>query len=89
MLLGRLLIGIAAAAIGAIAVAVTVKCVRGILDRRKLANLARQDGLRNAIVDTIERCNNKVTLKDLDSKTKVSYQSSAGIGRDVEVGMYV
>lgn len=88
MFLGRLLIGLAAAALGAVAVAVTVKCIKGVLDRKKLENLAMQDGINNALVESIERCNNKVTLKDLNSDKKVTYQGDA-ISNDVRVGMVI
>lgn len=88
MFLGRLLIGLAAAALGAVAVAVTVKCIKGVLDKKKLENLAMQDGINRALVESIERCNNKVTLKDLNSDRKITYQGDA-ISNDVRVGMVI
>ena len=89
MILGRLLLGIAAVAVGAIATVATVKYINGVLTRRKLANLANQDGIRRAIVDTVNRCSNRVSLSDLDSNRKVSYQSNDGIADDIDEGMYL
>ena len=88
MFLGRLLIGLAAAALGAVAVAVTVKCIKGVLDKNRLKNLAMQDGINQALVDSIERCSNKVTLKDLNSNKKVTYQGDS-ISRDVKAGIII
>lgn len=86
--LGRLLAGIVVAAVGALAVAVTVKTVKSILDRNRLANLAHSDGMRSALVETIQHCDNKVTLKDLNSNKRVTYQGE-GIGRDVREGIII
>lgn len=88
MLLGRLLIGLAVATVGAVAVAVTVKCIKGVLDRNRLKNLAMQDGINKALVDSIERCDNKVTLKDLNSNRKITYQGDS-ISSDVKVGVII
>ena len=88
MLLGRVLVGIAAAAVGALAVAVTVKTVKSIFNRNSLANLAHSDGMKSALVETIEKCDNKVTLKDLNSSKRVTYQGK-GIGRDVRKGIII
>lgn len=88
MLLGRLLIGLAVAAVGAVAVAVTVKRIKGVLDRNRLKNLAMQDGINKALVDSIERCDNKVTLKDLNLNRKITYQGDS-ISSDVKVGVII
>ena len=82
------MVGLAVAAVGAIAVAATVKCISGVLDKKRLANLARQEGMKQALIDTIERCNNKVTLKDLNSNRTVTYQGQ-GIARDVREGIVI
>lgn len=89
MILKRLLVGLAVATVGAVAVAITVKCISGVINKKKLKNLALQDGLEDAIVDSIERSKNRVTLKELYSKRKVSYQSDRGIASDVREGMYI
>ena len=54
----------------------------------RLKNLAVQDGINNALVDSIERCDNKVTLKDLNSNRKITYQGDS-ISSDVKVGVII
>lgn len=88
MLLGRLLLGLAAAAVGAVAVAVTVKYVRAKLDLNRLSNLAQSEGIHDALIETVERCENKVTLKDLNSNKRVTYQGDS-IAREVKEGIVI
>jgi hypothetical protein len=88
-LLGRILIGIAATAIGAVAVAITVKHINGVIDKKRLKNLAMEDNLKNAIVEEIDYCNNIVNVKSLLSNKEVAYQSNSGIESDVIEGMQI
>ncbi len=88
IILGRLLAGLVVAAVSAVAVAVTVKYIKGKIDKAKLANLARQEGIKEAIVQSIEKCENKVTLKDLNSDKTICCKGD-GIAREIKVGIIV
>ena len=57
-LLGALLLG-------AIAVGVTAYVVKGIIDKRKLQQAMRDNEIRDALIDTVDRYAHKVKLKDL------------------------
>ena len=84
-MLGRILLGIAGALIGAVAIAGTAYVVHSVITTKFLAQKANSNGLRNAVVDMVDRCNNKVSIKELYGNKKETYQGDS-ISRDVIEG---
>lgn len=65
MILGRILLGIAAAALVGITASVIVHKIRGAITKRKLILEAAKNGINESIIESVNRCSNRVTLKDL------------------------
>lgn len=66
-LIGRLLIG-------ALIAGVAVVVIKGIIDERKLRDEMRQRNIKRALVSKIDRTNNTVKLKDLDSEEYTEFK---------------
>ena len=81
-MLGRIIIGLAAVAIGALAVTAIVKTVYGIIDRWRIKNLAASEGMKRVIIDSIDYCTNKVKITDLDTDRKMTIE-----GDDIDIDL--
>lgn len=88
LILGRILFDLAIAAVSSLAVVSTIICIKGIIDRRNLRNLCNQNGIQEAIVTMIDKCQNRVTLKDLQSNKSVTYEGD-GISDDIQQGTVI
>lgn len=65
-MLGWIIAGIlGAAAVGAIIVYVT-----GTINRNKIKEKMREQGVKNAIIDSINNCDNVVSLRDIENDTQ-------------------
>lgn len=65
-MLGWIIAGIlGAAAVGAIIVYVT-----GTINRNKIKEKMREQGVKNAIIDSINNCDNVVSLCDIENDTQ-------------------
>ncbi len=84
-MLGRILMGLATIAIGALAVSVIVKTVRGLINKRKIQNLAHSEGMRRVIIDSVDRCSNRVKITDLGTDKKMTIEGD-GIDNDIYEG---
>ena len=82
-MLGRILLGLATIAVGALAVSLIVKTVRGIINKRKVENLARSENMRRVIIDSVNRTTNRVKITDLDSKRQMQID-----GDDIDYDIY-
>lgn len=71
-MLGRILLGLASVAVGALAVAVIVKTVRGIINKRKIKNLAHSAGMKKVIIDSVDTCSNRVKITDLTTDKRMT-----------------
>ena len=84
-MLGRILFGIAGALLGAAVIAGTVCVIHDKITTRLLAQKANENGFRNAVVDMVNRCNNKVSIKELYGNKKQTFEGTS-ISRDVVEG---
>ena len=84
-MLGRILMGLATIAIGALAVSVIVKTVRGLINKRKIQNLVHSEGMRRVIIDSVDRCSNRVKITDLGTDKKMTIEGD-GIDNDIYEG---
>lgn len=84
-MLGRILFGIAGALLGAAVIAGTVYVIHEKITTRLLAQKANEIGFRNAVVDMVNRCNNKVSIKELYGNKKQTFEGTS-ISRDVVEG---
>lgn len=77
-LIGRILLGtlIAGAAI---------VIISGIIDERKLREKMRERNIKRALIEQVDRTNNKVKLKDLDSSEYTEFEGE-GISSDIRQG---
>ncbi len=81
-MIGWIIAGLLAAA------AAIVIVVDGIIDKQKLKEAARNEGVKNAIVERANQCENCVTIKDLDSGQKYDVKGD-GISDEIKAGIYI
>ena len=77
-LLGRILIG-------ALIAGAAVVIIKGIIDERKLKEKMRERNIKRALIEQVDRTNNKVKLKDLDSSEYTEFEGE-GISSDIRAG---
>lgn len=82
LFLARLLIG---AAIGAVAVGVTAYVINRVITRDEIRKFMAQEKISKAILNKVDRCENKLTLQDLMNKTEHSMEGT-GISADLREG---
>lgn len=80
-LLGALLLG-------AIAVGVTAYVVKGIIDKRRLQQAMRDNEIRDALIDTVDRYAHKVKLKDLKNGKYLEVQGD-DISSEIHEGLRI
>lgn len=80
-LIGKILIGALIAGVAAVV-------IKGIIDERKLREEMRQRNIKRALVSNIDRSNNKVKLKDLDSDEYTEFEGE-GISSDLHEGQRI
>ena len=83
--LGRILLGIAAAAVAGIAAAVIIHKIHGAITKQKLTTEAAKAGLNKSLIESVNRCSNKVTLKDLYSDEEHVFEGDS-IAREIVQG---
>jgi len=80
---GKIFLGaLALLAAGAVAYVV----VDGIITKRKLQEEMKKKNVKKALVQAVNRTNNVVKLKDLDSDDVLEIKSDDGIDSDIRVG---
>lgn len=71
------------ALLGAAAITAIIIVVSGIIDKQKIQDKMREQGVSDALVEKINNCENVVRLKDLDSDQTYEIQ-----GDDVSYSLY-
>ncbi len=66
-MLGWILGGLLAAA----AVAVIVVTISGSINKKRIEEVMRNNGIKDALIEEIDRCDNVVKLSDLDSDKEI------------------
>lgn len=67
---------------------VTAYVVKGIIDKRKLQQAMRDNEIRDAIIDTVDRHARKIKLKDL-KKDKYLEVQGEGISDEIYEGLKI
>lgn len=80
MLLGRILLGAACAALAA---SVIYICIKGTISKQKIKEEMNNKRINKSLIQKIDNCNNTINFKDLESGTE--YQIS---GDDIDDDIY-
>ncbi len=86
--LGELLIGAAVGAAAVAAVVVIAKVVKGVIDKRKLMQIASQEQIGEIVIKNIDRCSNRVKFTDRFGNKEVDVQGDS-IDSDLYVNQHI
>lgn len=84
-MLGRLLLmGLAALAVTSIVVYIS-----GLLNKKKTQDVMRDKAIKNGLIKQIDRCNNVLTLEDLNSGNTYELKGADSIDYDLYEGQTI
>lgn len=85
-LLGRVLLGAFVAVAATALVAAIVIRIRGIITRESCGKVLTENGISKAVIDSIDRCENKVSLNDLLNNSRPIEITGDGIDYSLHTG---
>ena len=80
---------VAKAAVALIAGAVIAYKVKGVIDKKKLQDALKENGMEEAIIDTVNRKGRVVILKGIKSSKKINVEGGERISDELQEGQRI